>query len=138
MRKSHGAVHHAHPHIVGALARVHGVADFNQAQALAREGAGVDHDLAPELAPFPVARIGGVVAKAQKDGQRQTDQGERNRRDRDLGVKQIAVRHGDDDGQHDVDGQNTLDALQHRAPDNPKQLEARRAIPDDHEKRKFW
>jgi hypothetical protein len=113
-----------------------GVIELDQAQALARQRACIDHDLAPELASLPVARICGVVAKAQKNRQRQADQGERNRRDGDLGVEQRAMRHGDDDGQHDIDGKHTFDALQHRAPDNPQQLEARRAISDDHENEK--
>ena len=39
--------------------------------ALARQRARADHHLSPELAPFPVAVVGGVVAKPQEDGQRQ-------------------------------------------------------------------
>ena len=80
--------------------------------------------ISPELAPFPIAGVSRVVAKAQKDRQRQADQRERDGRDRYLGMKQIAVSHRHDDGQHDVDGQHSLDALKHRASNNPEQLEA--------------
>src|SRR5258708_5910384 len=132
MRKGDRPVHHAHAHIAAAPGRVRIAVDDDQALALARQRARADHHLTPELAAFPVAVIGGVVAKAQEDGQRQADQRERDGRHRDLHVEQVAMHQSDDGGEHDVHEQRDLDTLEHRAPQNQKQPEAGGAITDDH------
>ncbi|KAF5291014.1 hypothetical protein FQR65_LT20522 [Abscondita terminalis] len=75
---------------------------------------------------------GGVVAKAQEDGQGQADERERYGRDRDLHVEQVAVHQGDDGREHDVHEQRDLDALQHRAPQNQEKAQAGGALTDDH------
>ena len=105
------AVDHAHAHITFAVVGVKRLVQPNQAQALARQHAHADVDVTPELAPFPVAVIGGVVAKAQKNGQRQTNQRKGNGGDGDLDIEEITVSQRDQHGQQDVQAQFPADAL---------------------------
>ncbi|MNV76537.1 hypothetical protein D3C71_1698940 [compost metagenome] len=132
MHVGNRAMDHAHAHIAVALRRIDRLRQLDQAQALARQRARLYHQLAPELAPFPVAVVCGVVAKAQKDGQRQADQRERYGRQRDLHREQAAMGQRHQDGQQRVDGQGHANALQHRAPQNQEKPEAGRALANDH------
>jgi hypothetical protein len=104
----------------------------DEALALARQRAGADHQFTPELAPFPEAVVGRGVAEAQKNGQRQADQRERDGRDGDLEIEQIAMCVGDQHGQHDVQAQHPSDALQHGTAQDEEKVEAGGAVADDH------
>lgn len=83
------------------------------------------HDLAPQLAGFPIAVVGGGVAKPQKNRQRQANQGEGNGSERDLEREQVAMQQGDNRRQQDVEQQGEADTLQHRASQHQKQPPAK-------------
>jgi hypothetical protein len=127
-----GAVDHAHPHVAQAEAGGGRPRAFYQAQALAREAAALVHQFAPQLAPLPIAVVGGVVAKAEEDRERQAHQGERDGGQRDLQLEQVAVRPGHQGRDQQVDQQGEADARQDRAAQHQEQAQSGRAVAQDH------
>ena len=132
MHKCNRTVHHAYAHVIVAPRRVQRHRQVNQALALARQRAGAVHDLAPQLARFPVAVVGGGVAKPQKNRQRQANQGERDGGERDLEREQVAVHHGDQRCQQDIEQQGEADTLQHRAAQHQKQPQPGGTLTNNH------
>ena len=132
MHKGNRSVDHAHAHVRFSTCRVNGLWNLDEALALAGQGAGAVHDLAPQLAGLPVAVVGRCIAKAQKNGQRQTHQRERYRRERDLDAEQIAVRDGDKGRKQDIEQQREPNSLQHRASQHKEKTKPLRPLTNDH------
>jgi hypothetical protein len=68
-----------------------------QGEDLADHGAGVVEELAPEFAGFPPAVVAGVIAEAEEDGERDTDEGEGGCAEVEGDLEEVVVdRHGGD------------------------------------------
>ncbi|MNS92800.1 hypothetical protein D3C72_1269460 [compost metagenome] len=136
--KGDGAVNHAHAHVFQAQLGVgRRVAAYHRL-ALAREITAAQDQFAPQLARFPVAVVGGRVAKAQEDGQRQADQGKRDGREDHLVVEQGAVAPGDERGDQGVDDQRDADARQDGTAHDEEQPQRRRTLAHDHVVLPVW
>ena len=123
----HALAQHRGVRLAAVIARV-----IDQAQALAREIPAAQHQFAPQFAAFPVAVVGGVVAKAEEDRQRQAHQRKRDDGELDLVVPQLAVGQGDDDRQQRRDRHALPDAGQDRAAHRQEQAQPVRAVAHDH------
>jgi hypothetical protein len=121
-------------HALAHVARFAGVgpAGIDQVEALAREVAPEQDDFAPLLAAFPVAVIGGVVAEAEEDCERQSHQRERDRGERELLMPELAIGQGDGNREQGSDRQAFPDTGEDRAAHGQEQAQDGRAVADNH------
>ncbi|KAF1858502.1 hypothetical protein Lal_00015019 [Lupinus albus] len=123
-----------------AQVRVAGVmsAGGDEGQALAREAAAAQDQIAPLPAAFPVAVVRGVVAKAEKDGEGKAHQRERRRREMQLVVAELAVGPGHEHRQQRREREVHPDARQDRSAHDEKQAQGRGTVADDHVRLPAW
>src|SRR5690606_23059712 len=83
---------------------------------------GVDA-VTPQLAPLPEAVVDGVVAEPEEDAERHPDEGERQRRQRDVEPAPAFVQQRDEGRDRDRQEQARPDPLEDAAPDGDEVLE---------------
>jgi hypothetical protein len=128
-----GPVEHAHPDV--GEANFGGIGQnrvLDEGLALARKILRVRDEAAPQFAAFPVAVVGGVVAEAEEDGERQADEGEGDRRERDFQGAEVAVRDRNGDGEENIDEQDFPDAGEDGAAEDEEEVEGAGPGTEDH------